>query len=684
MIYNADNIRDVAILGHLGSGKTTLVETFAYATGLIKQKGEVEKKNTISDYSDEEHNRTSSINASVVPVYYNDHKINLIDLPGNDDFVGEILSVTRLIKGAILVIDAASGVQVGTIKHWHTLRRRNIPTIIYVNKMDKENVNFEDILSEIRTKLGKNAVPFTYPIGHEVNFDGFVNVVDLKARRYNGKECVDDEIYPDKRAKVYELHNTICEAVASTNEELLEKFFNGEELTREEIHKGLRDGVLNGELIPVIVGSATKSIGIHTLLNMMIDYLPCPSDLKPYLVETDKGEKVERKTLDTEPFSAYVFKTIVDPYAGIINIFKVNSGVLKLGDDIYVSQTDKTEKISTLFNICGKNLTNVNEVHAGDIAATTKLSNVRSSYTLCSPKNIVTYKPVKYPTAVIFLALVPKNKADEDKLSQVLQKIMLEDPTAEVKRNQETKQLLLGGSGLSHLSYILEKMKNLYKVEVKTEDPKIVYRETITKEAVGDGRYIKQSGGAGYYGVVQMRFSPSDKTEFTEEVFGGAVPKNYFPAVEKGFLEALGQGLLAGFPVINIKATLLDGKYHPVDSNEMAFKMAAILAFKDAYMKANPIILEPIYKISVNVNNQYLGDVLSDLNQKRAKVIEMNDQGNGNQEIVATVPEAEILNYAQELKAITQSSAYFNREFLDYEEVPAYLKDKVIEQNKLN
>ena len=684
MIYNADNIRDVAILGHLGSGKTTLVEAFAYATGLIKQKGEVEKKNTISDYSDEEHNRTSSINASVVPVYYNDHKINLIDLPGNDDFVGEILSVTRLIKGAILVIDAASGVQVGTIKHWHTLRRRNIPTIIYVNKMDKENVNFEDILSEIRTKLGKNAVPFTYPIGHEVNFDGFVNVVDLKARRYNGKECVDDEIYPDKRAKVYELHNTICEAVASTNEELLEKFFNGEELTREEIHKGLRDGVLNGELIPVIVGSATKSIGIHTLLNMMIDYLPCPSDLKPYLVETDKGEKVERKTLDTEPFSAYVFKTIVDPYAGIINIFKINSGVLKLGDDIYVSQTGKTEKISTLFNICGKNLTNVNEVHAGDIAATTKLSNVHSSYTLCSPKNIVTYKPVKYPTAVIFLALVPKNKADEDKLSQVLQKIMLEDPTVEVKRNQETKQLLLGGSGLSHLSYILEKMKNLYKVEVKTEDPKIVYRETITKEAVGDGRYIKQSGGAGYYGVVQMRFSPSDKTEFTEEVFGGAVPKNYFPAVEKGFLEALGQGLLAGFPVINIKATLLDGKYHPVDSNEMAFKMAAILAFKDAYMKANPIILEPIYKISVNVNNQYLGDVLSDLNQKRAKVIEMNDQGNGNQEIVATVPEAEILNYAQELKAITQSSAYFNREFLDYEEVPAYLKDKVIEQNKLN
>lgn len=684
MIYNADNIRDVAILGHLGSGKTTLVEAFAYATGLIKQKGEVEKKNTISDYSDEEHSRGSSINASVVPVYYNDHKLNLIDLPGNDDFVGEILSVTRLIKGAILVIDASSGVQVGTLKHWHTLRRRNIPTIIYVNKMDKENVNFEDILTEIRTKLGKNAVPFTYPIGHEANFDGFVNVVDLKARKYNGVECVDDEIYPDKRAKVFELHNTICEAVASTNEELLEKFFAGEELTREEIHKGLRDGVLNGDLIPVIVGSATKNIGIHTLLSMMVDYLPSPSDLKPYQVHTSDGQVVERKTNDNEPFSAYVFKTIVDPYAGVINIFKVNSGVLKLGDDVYVPQTGKTEKITTLFSMCGKTQTNISEVHAGDIAATTKLTNVRSSYTLCSPKNIVTYKPVKYPTAVIFLALVPKNKADEDKLSQVLQKIMIEDPTVEVKRNQETKQLLLGGSGLSHLSYILEKMKNVYKVELKTEDPKIVYRESITKEAIGDGRYIKQSGGAGYYGVVQMRFEPADHTYFTEEVFGGAVPKNYFPAVEKGFLEALQQGPLAGFPVINVKATLLDGKYHSVDSNEMAFKMAAILAFKDAYMKANPIILEPIYKIYINVQSQYLGDVLSDLNQKRAKVLEMNDKGDGNQEIVATVPEAEILNYAQELKAITQSSAYFNREFLDYEEVPSYLKDKVIAQNKLN
>lgn len=684
MTYTSENIRDVAILGHQGSGKTTLVEALAYAASAIKQKGEIEKKNTISDYLVEEQARQSSISASVVPLYYNDHKINLIDLPGNDDFVGEILSVTRLIKGAILVVDATSKVQVGTIKHWNILRKRNIPTIIYVNKMDKENVNFEEILEDIREKLGKNAVPFCYPIGHEQNFDGFVNVVDLKARRYNGVECVDDEIYPDKRAKVFELHNTICEAVASTNEELLEKFFAGEELTREEIHKGLREGVLNGELIPVLVGSAIKNISVHTTLNMLIDYLPSPADLKPYTVTTDKGETVERKTIDSEPFSAYVFKTIVDPYAGVINILKVNSGVLKLGDDIYCPQTGKTDKVSSLFIMMGKTQTPVQEVHAGDICAMTKLTGVKSSYTLCSPKNVVTYKPVKYPTAVIFKAISPKNKADEDKLSQVLQKMMTEDPTIEVKRNAETKQLLLGGSGASHLNYILEKMKNTYKVELLTEEPKVVYRESIKSSATGDGRYIKQSGGAGFYGVVQMRFEPADESSFHEEIFGGAVPKNYFPAVEKGFQEALNQGLLAGFPVIGVKATLLDGKYHPVDSNEMAFKMAAILAFKDAYMKCNPIILEPICKIKVNVSGEYIGDVLSDLNQKRAKILQMDDIGAGDQEITALVPEAEIINYATELKALTQSRAFFNREFYDYEEVPAFLKDKVIAENKLN
>ncbi len=685
MTYTSENIRNIAILGHQGCGKTSLVEALALAAGAIKEKGSVEKKTTISDYLAEEQTRQSSVSASIIPLEYHNHKVNLIDLPGNDDFVGEILSVTRLIKGAILVVDAASKVEVGTIKHWNILRKKNIPTIIYINKMDKENVNFEDIMQDIRTKLGKNAISFCYPIGHNQGFDGFVNVVDMKARRYNGKECVDDEIHPDKRAKVFELHNTICEAVASTNEELLEKFFDGGELTREEIHEGLREGVLAGDLYPVIVGSALNNISVHTALDMLIDYLPSPADLKPYQVTTDKGETVERKTLDTEPFSAYVFKTTVDPYAGIINILKVNSGILKLGDEVYCPQTGKTEKVSALFTLFGKTQTSIQEAHAGDICAITKLTGIRSSYTLCSPKSIVTYKPVKYPTAVIFKAISPKNKADEDKLSQVLQKMMTEDPTIEVKRNSETKQLLLGGAGNSHLQYILDKMKNTYKVDLLTEEPKIIYRESIKGSATGDGRYIKQSGGAGFYGVVQMKFEPTtEESSFHEEIFGGAVPKNYFPAVEKGFFEALQQGLLAGFPVIGVKATLLDGKYHPVDSNEMAFKMAAILAFKDAYLKCNPVILEPICKIIINVSSDYIGDVLSDLNTKRGKIQNMNDLGNGDQEIVALVPEAEIGNYATELKAITQSRGFFNREFYDYEEVPQYLKDKVIAENKLN
>lgn len=683
MTYTSENIRDIAILGHQSSGKTTLVEALAYASGLIKQKGEIEKKNTISDYLPEEQSRLSSVSASVVPVIYNNHKLNLIDLPGNDDFVGEILSVTRLIKGAILVIDATSKVQVGTIKHWNILRKRNIPTIIYVNKMDKENVDFEAILTDIREKLGKNAIPFSYPIGHEHNFDGFVNVVDLKARKYNGKECVDAEIYPDKKPKVFELHNTICEAVAATNEELLDKFFNGEDLTREEIHKGLREGVLNGELIPVIVGSATKNIGLHTMLDMLIDYLPSPSDLKPYQATTPEGKTVELKTLDSEPFSAYVFKTIVDPYAGTINLVKVNSGVLKLGDDIYCSQTGKTEKVTSLFTMCGKTQTNITEVHAGDICGLSKLTGVKSAMTLSNPKNVVTYKPVKYPTAVYFKAIQPKNKADDDKMSQVLQRILTEDPTLEVVRNNETKQLLLGGAGSSHLNYILEKLKNTYKLDLTTEAPKVIYRESIKASAEGEGRYIKQSGGAGFYGVVKMRFEPSDDIEFKEEIFGGAVPKNYFPAVEKGFREALNQGLLAGFPVLGVKATLLDGKYHSVDSNEMAFKMAAILAFKDAYMKCKPVILEPIYKIKVNVGAEYVGDVLSDLNQKRAKILQMDEVEGNEQEIVALVPEAEIIDYATELKALTQSRAYFNREFHGYEVVPQFLSDKVIADNKL-
>ena len=679
---NVENIRNVAILGHQGSGKTTLVESLAFTSKAIASKGEIEKKNTISDYSPEEQKRGSSIQTAVVPLRYNDYKINLLDIPGNDDFISEAIGVIGTIKGAVIVIDASIGVKVVTIKHYKLLRKKGVPTFIFVNKMDKEDVDFEVVLEEIREKLGKEVISFCYPLGHEKAFDGFANAVDLKAHIYNGKECVEAEIYPDKRAKILELHNTIVEEVAKTDDVLLEKFFSGEEFSMKEIRDSLRIGVLKGELTPLIVGSATKNIGIHTLLNMFISYLPNPNDLKPLaaLDENDK-EKVVPTSL-SEPFSAYVFKTIVDPYTGSINIIKVCSGVLHSGDEVYIN--GEVQKVSMLYEMSGKNLVSVPEIGAGDIGAITRLEKVKSGDSLSSPKAITIFKPVKYPTAVIFKAIVLANKNDENKLGPALAKLQLEDPSLEIKRNNETKQLLLGGLSESHIAFVLEKLKNIYKINVTTEKMKIIYRESIKGVAEGDGRYIKQSGGSGFYGVVKMRFEPAEQNEFAEEVFGGAVPKNYFPAVEKGFFEALQSGLLAGFPVVGVRGVLVDGKYHPVDSNEQAFKMAGILAFKDAYMKCHPIVLEPIMRIKVNADSAYTGNILSDLNTRRARMQNIEEKEHGSQEIEALVPEAEIVDYVTKLKSLTQASGFFNREFEGYEEVPEHLKDRVIAENKLN
>ena len=678
---NTENIRNVVILGHQGSGKTSLVESLAYTAKLIPQKGEVEKKNTLSDYTPDEQRRGGSIQTAVVPLEYNGYKINLLDIPGNDDFISEVIGVAGVVKGAVLVIDASVGVQVGTLKHYKQLKRKGVPTFIFVNKMDKEDVDFEPVLEDIREKLGKEVISFCYPLGHEKGFDGFANAVDLKAHIYNGKECVEAEIYPDKRNKILELHNTIVEEVAKTDDALLEKFFNGEEFDLKEIRESLRVGVLAGDLTPLIVGSALKNIGVQTLLNMFINYLPNPNDLKPLEAHDENGKDKVVPTEVGQPFSAYVFKTIVDPYAGTINLLKVCSGVLHVGDEVYVN--GETQRISMLYSMTGKKLDNVNELIAGDIGAITRVEKVKSGDSLSSPKSITIFKPVKFPTAVIFKAIVLENKNDESKLGPALAKMQLEDPALEVKRNNETKQLLLGGLSESHINFALEKLKTLYKINVTTEKMKVVYRESIKGTAEGDGRYVKQSGGSGFYGVVKMRFEPAEENEFAEEVFGGAVPKNYFPAVEKGFFEALNNGLLAGFPVIGVKGVLVDGKYHPVDSNEQAFKMAGILAFKDAYMKCRPIILEPIMRVKVNVESRYTGSILSDLNTRRARIQNIEEKEHGYQEIEALVPEAEIIDYVTQLKSITQASGYFNREFVDYEELPNYLVDKVIAENKI-
>ena len=675
--YDANKIRNIVFLGHQSSGKTSLVESLYFLTGGTNQKGEVEKKNTVSDYTPEEQKRGASIQTAVVPVYKGDVKVNLIDVPGNDDFIGEYLGVLTAVDGAVIVIDASTGVQVGTVKHYNALRRKGIPTILFVNKVDKEGVDVDAVIDTIKAQLNKDAVCFAYPDGQSASFKGFVDLVNNNYVGLDGKVA---DIPANLADKVAELNGALNEEIAKTDDALLEKFFMEEPFTPEEIAGALKKGVASGDMVPVLFGNVLKNVGVANLLDKIIALLPSPADCGKKVGVDEFGKEISRNINDNEPVSAYVFKTTVDPYSGVINLVKVISGVLRAGEDVAVG--NGTQRVSMLYAVSGKKLDTITELHAGDIGAITRLDNVASGMTLSAPKAKIIYPEVGYPSAVIFKAIIMANKNDESKIGPALAKIQLEDPCVEVKRNNETKQLLLGGVSNSHINYVIEKLKTTYKIDVTTEQMKVVYRESIKATAEGDGRYVKQSGGSGFYGVVKMRFEPSDENVFAEEVFGGAVPKNYFPAVEKGFFEALNSGPLAGFPVIGVKGVLVDGKYHPVDSNEQAFKMAGILAFKDAYPKCKPIILEPIMRIHVIAPSQYTGDVMSDLNTRRARIQNMEEH-EGNQDIEALVPEAEIVDYVTQLKSITQASGYFTREFESYEEVPEFLKDKVIKENKI-
>ena len=680
--YDANKIRNIVFLGHQSAGKTSLVESLYFLTGGTTLKGEVEKRNTVSDYTPEEQKRGASIQTAVVPVFKGDYKLNLIDVPGNDDFIGEYLGVMTAVDGAVIVIDASTGVQVGTVKHYNALRKKGIPTILFVNKMDKEGVDVDEVLNAIRTQLSKDAACFAYPHGQSASFDGCADLVNGGFVKLDGKP---GDMPGDFAGKVEEMHGALCEKIADKaadfDEMLVMKFLEGEAFTQEEIIDALKKEVAADTVTPVLFGNVLKNVGVASLLDTIINFMPSPADAGKKVGQDEFGKEISRNVNDNEQVSAYVFKTTVDPYSGVINLVKVVSGVLRAGEDIAVG--NGTQRISMLYSVSGKTLNSITELHAGDIGAITRLDGVASGMTLSAPKARINYPEVGYPSAVIFKAILMSNKNDESKIGPALAKIQLEDPCIEVKRNNETKQLLLGGVSNSHINYVIEKLKGTYKIDVTTEQMKVVYRESIKATAEGDGRYVKQSGGSGFYGVVKMRFEPSDENVFAEEVFGGAVPKNYFPAVEKGFFEALNSGPLAGFPVIGVKGVLIDGKYHPVDSNEQAFKMAGILAFKDAYPKCKPIILEPIMRIHVIAPSQYTGDVMSDLNTRRARIQNMEEH-EGMQDIEALVPEAEIVDYVTQLKSITQASGYFNREFVSYEEVPEFLKDKVIKENKIS
>lgn len=681
--YKTKNLRNIALLGHLGSGKTSLTESLLNVSGVTVNKGEVERKNTKSDFLVEEQTRGSSMQTSLIPIESNDCKLNFLDVPGNDELISELYHALEVVKGAVILIDATKGVEVGTERVWNEIRRRRIPAVLFINKMDKENIDYEALLEDIRTKLGKRAVPFTYPIGRKEDFEGFVNVVEMKARIYNGKTCEDAEIWEEKQPKVDQLREMIMESVAETSEELLEKYFGGETITDEEITKALNYSIINGELTPVLVGSVLKNIGVNTLLKMLIDFLPSPDLLKELEAKkVDSDEVVHIKTEDTEAFSGFVFKTMIDPFIGTISFIKINSGTLKPGDEVYHAQTNSTLKINTLMTMIGKEQIPIDIAHAGDIVVTTKLDELKTGHTLSDPKRKVVFDTIDLPTPVIYQAIEPEHEKDEDKISMALTKLNIEDPSFDIRRNKETGQLLIGGYGISHIKYITDRMKNLYKVSVSFEEQKIVYRETIKKKGIGEGKHRKQSGGAGQFGHVFIRFEPTEEEfVFAEEVFGGAVPKSYFPAVEKGLIRTFEKGPLAGFPVIHVKATLYDGSYHSVDSNEIAFVMAADLAFKAALPEIEPTILEPILHLTITVKEAYVGDVMGDMNKRRGRILGM-DQADGYTVITAYVPEAEVTNYAIDLKAMTQGSGQFERKFDRYEEVPQHLQAKIIEQYK--
>ena len=681
--YHASSIRNIAILGHLGSGKTSLSESLLYVSGAIEKKGEVERKNTVSDYTQEEQNRQTTLSASLIPVEWKNHKINFIDTPGNEEFIGEVENVLAVVKGAILVIDASKGIEVGTERAWDELRNRNIPTLILVNKMDKENINFENILDNIREKLGKRAAPFCWPLGKSMGFDGFANVVEKKAFIFEDGKIRQGEIYADKMEMVNELYGRIQEAVAETSEELLEKYFSEGSLSEEEIKTGLRTGTVNGDIYPVLVSAVTKDVGIETLLDMVVDFMPSPLDLKPISGKNQKGEEIVRETKDDAPLSAFVFKTIVDPFVGTINMFKIYSGVVRVGQEVYLPVEDKVIKVPQLFSLMGKTQIPVDVAYAGDIVAVAKLTELYTSATFCDKKSPIIFEKTPHPTPTIYLAVNPKNKQDEEKISVALQKLALEDETFETKRNPETAQLLIGGQGMTHIGYIIDKLKNQFKVDVDITDPKIVYRETIRSKTEAQGRHKKQSGGAGQFGDVWIKFEPSQKEfEFAEDVFGGSVPKGYFPAVEKGLIKALEHGPLAGFPVIGVKATLYDGSYHPVDSNEISFVLAAGLAFKNACEKLKLAILEPIMELEIIVKSEYLGTVMGDMNKRRGRILGTEDLDGGKVKITAEVPESEIVKYTTELKAMTQASGRFSRKFVRYEDVPELQTKKIIEEYK--
>ena len=682
-VYTTDKIRNVVLLGHGGAGKTSLVEAMAYLSGITNRMGKISDGNTISDYDKEETKRLFSINTSVVPIIWDDVKINILDTPGYFDFVGEVEEAVSAADAAIIVVSGKNGIEVGTKKAWEICEKYKLPRMVFVTDMDIDNASYRQVVTDLQELYGKKIAPFHLPIRENEEFVGYVNVLQQRAKRWTADGNVEKTEVPEySKENLGICREALMEAVAETSEEFMDRYFNGEEFSEDEIRQALRVNVAEGSIVPVLMGSNILARGMYTLMVDIVKYLPSPEKRECTGINAKTNEVYPANYDFAKPKSAYVFKTIVDPFIGKYSLIKVNSGVLKADDVLYNQHKDVEEKIGKLYVLRGNKPEEVTELHAGDIGALAKLSKVTTTDTLSTKANPILYIRTQISTPYTCMRYKAKNKGDEDKISQTLQKLMQEDLTLKNVNDSENGQTLLYGMGDLHLEVTASKLLEKYKVEIELTKPKVAFRETIRKKADVEYKYKKQSGGHGQYGHVKMTFEPSGDLEtpyvFEQTVVGGAVPKNYYPAVEKGLAEAVLKGPMAAYPVVGVKAVLYDGSYHPVDSSEMAFKMATILAFKKGFMDASPVLLEPIVSMKITVPDKYTGDVMGDLNKRRGRVLGMNPVGSGKTVIEADVPMTGMFGYCTVLRSMTGGRGTYEYEFARYEQAPSDVQEAEI------
>ena len=678
--YLANQVRNVTVLGHSGAGKSTLIEACLYFNKQIDKFTRNSDGTSYLNFDAEEGKRGLSCYCHLAPVEWKGKKINFIDTPGYMDYEGEEVTGLTVGDNALIVVDGKEGVEAGTERAWkEAVSKRKLPTIFFINKMDDPNSHFEDALAALRDKFGKTVIPFEMPIVKDGKSIGSINILRKKAWYHDNREEA-QEVPAELQDQVEEYYAEIAEAIASTDDELMEKFFAGEEFDMHEVAKGLRIGVRSGEIRPVYCGTATEQIGIERILDLITEYFPSYAEKGHIHALNAKGDSIEMETNENEAMSAFVFKTVIDPFVGKISYLKVMSGVLNSDSQVYNSVKDANEKISQVYVINGKFQNGVGKLFTGDIGAVVKLQNTQTNDTLCTSQKVVHYEPIEFPKPMLGYAIWPKTKADEDKMSVGIKNMCEEDHTIRLDKNSETHEKVLYSLGDQHTDLIISKLKTKYKVEVTTTIPTVQYRETIRGKAEAQGKYKKQNGGAGQYGDVWVRFEPTDSEDmvFAEEVFGGAVPKQYFPPTEQGLRDCMNKGVLAGFKVVGVKATLFDGSYHPVDSKEVAFKEAARLAYNAAMPKANPVLLEPIGKITIVAPEEYTGTLMGDVTKRRGLILDMQMNEDNEQVIVAEAPMSEILTYANDLRSMTQGRGKYVVEFDRYQPAPKEVADKVI------